>query len=432
MVYGIEKRVSKFWGKCKNPILIIIPVLLLVVPKALTGLELGDGLPRVAEAVKLSQDPNFLLYPLPPLWYYMSAVVWILTQNIRIVGLVSPAITCMLIYTTYIFMKRFMNERIALLTYVFLLFTPELIARGMSSYLEPLAAIFILLTLDFYLREKPVKSGIMFGLAQLSKYSSLFFIPALITQELITSRNLRKVASVILIMAVISSPLLIRNYILYNNPTEPWDINAAPGGAGEHFSFFGNPLRFLGMTYSSYYFSSTNVGEFVPDETHFATGALLFDWGTVVTMETPGERILRIHVFDIIASGLLFLLMIYGAFSLYRYDRKKFLIVINIIFWYALLFVPWSLRALAPATRYVLIIFPFLALFSAFGFHSFQNKIKNEKLRYTFYVIIFLCLIYLYILQIERALLFLQHYNEIINHPYIVNTFGSPLYHLSY
>ncbi len=124
--------------------------------------------------------------------------------------------------------------------------------------------------------------------------------------------------------------------------------------------------------------------------------------------------------------------MIYGAFSLYRYDRKKFLIVINIIFWYALLFVPWSLRALAPATRYVLIIFPFLALFSAFGFHSFQNKIKNEKLRYTFYVIIFLCLIYLYILQIERALLFLQHYNEIINHPYIVNTFGSPLYHLSY
>ncbi len=417
----------ELWKKYKFPILIIIPILLLVVPKALTGLELGDGLGRVAEAVKISQDPGFLLYPLPPLWYYISSVVWILTQNIRMVGLVSPAITCILIYTTYIFMRRFLNERIALLTYIFLLFTPELVARGMSSYLEPLAAVFILLTLDFYLREKPVKSGIMLGLAQLSKYSSLFFIPALITQEFITTRNLKKIGIAILITGIITIPFFAKNYVLYGNPTEPWEINAAPRGVGEHVDFFENPARFLGMTYSSYYFSSANVGDFIPDDMRFATGALLFEWGNVAGMETPGGRVLKIHMFDIMASGLLFLLMIYGAFSLYRYDRKKFLIVINIIFWYALLFVPWSLRALAPATRYILIIFPFLSLLTAFGFYSVQGKIKNEKLRYVFYAIVFLCLIYLYFLQIERAILFSQHYNEIINHPYTVNLFNTPL-----
>jgi len=427
MIQETKKTLTEFWKRYKFPILIIIPILLLVVPKALTGLELGDGMVRWGEVARFSQYPNFLIYSLPPIWYYITSIVWILTQNIRIAGLVSPTITCILVYTTYIFMKRFMNERIALLTYVFLLFTPELVARGMSSYLEPLAAVFIVLTLDFYLRGKPVKSGIMFGLAQLSKYSSLFFIPALITHEFITTRNLKKLGYVILITAVISLPFFIKNYILYNNPIDPWMVSAAPRGAEEHLSFFRSPLRFLGMTYSSYYFSSTNVGVFVPDEIHFATGALFFDWGNVLAMTTPGGRVLNIHIFDIIASGLLFLLMIYGAFSLYRHDRKKFLIVMNIIFWYALLFVPWSLRSFAPAARYVFIIFPFLALLTAFGLYSIQGKIKNVNLRYAFYVIIFLCLIYLYILQIERAILFSMHYNEIINHPYVLQM-NAPIY----
>jgi hypothetical protein len=427
MIQETRKMVFDLWKKYKFPVLVIIPVLLLVVPKALTGLELGDGMVRWGEVAKFSQYPNFLIYSLPPLWYYITSVVWVLTGSIRIAGLVSPTITCMLIYTTYIFMRRFMNERVALLTYVFLLFTPELVARGMSSYLEPLAAVFILLTLDFYLREKPVKSGITFGLAQLSKYSSLFFIPALITHEFITTRNLKKLGYVILITAVISLPFFMKNYVLYGNPIEPWLVNAAPTGIEEHFSFFRDPLRFLGMTYSSYYFSSTNVGVFVPNDMHFATGALFFDWGNVVSMITPGGRILNIHVFDVIASGLLFLLMIYGAFSLYRHDRKKFLIVMNIIFWYALLFVPWSLRSFAPAARYVLIIFPFLALLTAFGFYSVQGRIKNEKLRYAFYVVIFLCVIYLYVLQIERAILFSQHYLEIINHPYVMRM-NAPIY----
>lgn len=429
MVWFPEKRLLRFFKKYKNPILIIIPILLIFVPKALTGLELGDGLPRAIEAFRLLQHPQFwLLYPLPPLWYYISALVWLLTDNIRIVGLVTPAITCMLIYTTYIFMRRFMNERIALLTYMFLLFTPELVGRGMSSYLEPLATIFVLLTFDFYLRGKPVKSGIMLGLAQLSKYSSLFFIPVLITHEFITTRNLKKIGTVILIMGLVSSPLFIRNYILYNNPIEPWSINPAPRGVGEHFSFFRNPVSFLGMAYSSYYFSNANVGDFIPDDMRFAGGAMLFDWGNVIAMKTPGGRMLKVHVFDIISSGILFLLMIYGGFSLYRRERKKFLIVANILFWYALLFVPWSLRAFAPAARYVFIIFPFLALLTAFGFHSAQNKIKNVKIRYVFLVVVFLCLIYLYMLQMGRAVLFAQHYKEILNHPYILNNYKLPLY----
>lgn len=423
MIQDFKKGVLKFYRKYKVPILVIIPILLLIVPKALTGLELGDGLPRVAEAVNLSKNPDFLLYPFPPLWYYMASIIWILTENIRIVGLLSPTITCMLIYTTYIFMKRFLNERVALLTYVFLLFTPDLVARGMSSYLEPLAAIFVLLTLSFYLSGKPVKSGITFGLAQLSKYSSLFFIPALITHEFITTRNLKKIGYVILITAIISLPFFMKNYALYGNPTAPWEINAAPEGIEEHLGFFGNPFRFLAMAYSSYYFSSTNVGEFVPDDMHFATGALLFDWGNVITMETPGNRILSIHIFDILASGLLFVVMIYGIFSLYKHDRKKFLIVVNIVFWYALLFIPWSLKGMAPATRYVFIIFPFLALFSAFGFYSIQSKLKYKRIRYIFISIIVLSLVYLYILQIDRAILFSQHYDEIITHPYITALF---------
>jgi len=426
MIHGFQKKILEYWREYKTFFLIIVPILLLFVPKVFTGLELGDGLPRIAEAVKISKNPGFLLYPLPPIWYYMTASIWILTQSIRIAGLVTPALTCMLVYTTYIFMKRLFNEKIALLTYVFLLFTPELIARGMSSYIEPLAAIFILLTLDFYIREKPIKSGVMLGIAQLSKYSSLFFIPALITQELITTRNLKKIAYVMLVTAVISLPFFMKNYVLYSNPIEPWSINAAPEGVGKHFNFFQSPFRFLGMAYSSYYFSSTNVGEFVPDEIHFATGALFFNWGNIITMSTPGDRVLKIHVFDIVTSGLLFLLMIYGVFCLFKYDKKKFLIAVNIIFWYSLMFVPWSLRALAPATRYVLTIFPFLALFSAFGFYGIQNKIKNAKLRYAFYIVVFLCLVYLYILQIDRAILFSQHYSEIVNHPYILNSFSSP------
>jgi|GEM_PF-1945089 len=427
MIREAREMVFEFWVKYKNPILITIPILLLVVPKALTGLELGDGLPRVIEAINLSVNPDFLLYPFPPLWYYMASFIWIFTQNIRIVGLLSPALTCILIYTTYIFMKSFVNERVALLTYVFLLFTPELVARGMSSYLEPLAAVFIIMTLDFYLRDKPVKSGIMLGLAQLSKYSSLFFIPALITQELITTRNLKKLGFALLLTAIISLPFFVKNYAIYGSPIYPWTTEATPGGDEEHMGFFGNPVSFIGMTYSSYYFSSANVGGFVPDDMRFASGSNFFGWGSVLTIQTPGGRMLSIHILDVLASGLLFLLMIYGLFSLYRYDKKKFLIVVNILFWYAVLFVPWSVRALAPATRYVMIAFPFLALLTAFGFYSIDKRLTDRRIRYAFYIIVFACLFYLYFLQIDRAILFSQHYSEIINHPYIQNMLAVPV-----
>jgi len=89
MIHGFQKKILEYWREYKTFFLIIVPILLLFVPKVFTGLELGDGLPRIAEAVKISKNPGFLLYPLPPIWYYITAFIWILTQSIRIAGLVT-------------------------------------------------------------------------------------------------------------------------------------------------------------------------------------------------------------------------------------------------------------------------------------------------------------------------------------------------------
>ncbi len=89
MIHGFQKKILEYWREYKTFFLIIVPILLLFVPKVFTGLELGDGMVRWAEIEKFSQYPNFLIYPLPPIWYYITASIWILTQSVRIAGLVT-------------------------------------------------------------------------------------------------------------------------------------------------------------------------------------------------------------------------------------------------------------------------------------------------------------------------------------------------------
>jgi len=412
-------------------ILFVLPFVLLVVPKFFTGLELGDGLPRLGETYYLYKNlDQILLYPLPPIWYYITLSVFAITGSIILAGLVSPILTSILVYLTYLVFSKWFNERIAILTYIFLLFTPELVARGMSSYLEPLAAIFILITLHLYLYAKTnkdiIKSGFVFGIAQLSKYSSLFMIPVFIVHEIITKRSFKKLVLFLAITLIICSPLFIRNYIVYNNPIEPWNttVTRTQQDYINRMKYFGSWPRFIAMAYSSYYFSSANVGVFIPDEIRFATGAMFFDWGNIITVKTPGGRILKYHIFDILASGILFILMITGFFALYKKDRERFYLVINILFWAMALFIPWSIRVYAPAARYIFYTFPFLALLNTFGFEYVNNKIKNKTFKKIFLVVVILSLLYLYILQIWRAVLFHQYYTDILNHPYISRLFA--------
>ncbi len=403
-------------------LLFIAGLLAFALPKALTNFEIGDGLPyHIGIAVRMVHVPgSWIEQPFNPLYYWMLAAVYAVTRSIQIVGMLTPIMSALAVSVAYWFLRHHVRKEIAFLAAGIMMLTPEYVSIGTSTHPEPFLTILILISFHFLLQKKPLHSGIFFGLAQLVKYSALAFYPVVATTDLIRRRKingelLKKVVIVFGISLLISGAFYSKNYYIYGNPLHPRAQGSYLPDPAYALAKYGGIARYIGITYDSFYFANTNVGPYFPEEVRFAHGYLFFSWGSVLSFGTPGERQLQIHIFDIIASGFLFIITLLGAYNLYRTDRKFFLIAINFIFWFGLLYISFSLAGDAqPSTRYAMPVYPFISLFTAFGIIRFRGKTQFAVL-----ILAGLSLLYLYELQLARMVAFSQHYEEVLRHPYL-------------
>ncbi len=420
------------WHQRLRPelLLFLAGLALLFLPKALTGFEFGDGLPyHIGLAIQIATDPSVaLLQPQPPLYYFLLAPLWLATKSIALTGLLTPFFGSLLVALTYWVFKHHLPRAPALAAALLLLFTPDFVAISASSHLEPFAAIWLLLAFHFLLQPPSVrshaKSAVSFALSQLSKYSSLAFFPVAIGIEYLREKKLnraflQRTAVFVIIALLVASPLYLRNLAAYGNPLHPRAQGSALTDIAYTMQVYGGPLRYAAMTFDSYYFSNTNVGDYFPEAGRFAHGSLLFDWGNVLSIPTPGGRAVGIHIFDIAASGLLFLLLLAGLATLYQKHRRFFWHTLNILFWFGILYLLYSLAPnSAPSTRFILFVYPFLSAAAAAAIWRFRSR----KLWPALVILVALSALYLYALQLDRMLIFLQHYEEALAHPYIQET----------
>ena len=428
------------WHQRHRPelLLFLASLALLFLPKLITHFEFGDGLPyHIGLAIQMATNAEtLLLQPQPPLYYPLLAPLWLATKSIAAVGLLTPLFASLLVALTYWVFKNHLPRAVAFAAALLLLLTPDFVAISVSTHLEPFAAIWLLLAFHWLTKPDPgagarkhslsqqAKAAIPFGLAQLSKYSSLAFFPMAIGIEYLREKRfnrafLERVLVFVVIALLVASPLYLRNLAAYGNPLHPRAQGSALTDLAYTMNVYGGPLRYLAITYDSYYFSNTNVGDYFPEEGRFAHGSLFFDWGTIASIPSPSGRPVGIHVFDAAASGLLFLLLLAGLVTLFQKRRRWFWHTLNILFWFGALYLLYSLAPnSAPSTRFILFVYPFLSAAVAAAIWRF----RSHRLWPALLVLAALSALYLYSLQLDRMLIFSQHYQEVLQHPYIQET----------
>lgn len=424
------------WHERYRPELLLFAaaLLLLAVPKLLTGFEFGDGLPyHIGQTVQMANSLEYALaQPQPPLFYYLLIPLWLLSKSFLVVGLLAPLCASALVALSYRVLSRHLPRAVAFAAALLLLTTGDFVSISASTHLEPFTSLWLLLSFHLltspaprFLRLAPrTQAALAFALAQLSKYSAIAFYPVAVGIEYLREKRLDRafalrVAAFVVIALILASPLYLKNLALYGNPLHPRATGSALTDVAYTMAVYGGPARYLLMTYDSYYFSNTNVGDYFPEQARFAHGSLLFDWGFIASIPTPGGRAVGIHIFDALAAGALSLLLLIGLATLFQRHRRFFWHTLNILFWFGALYLLYSLAPnSAPSTRFILFVYPFLSAAAAAGLWRFRSK----KWWPALLALAALSALYLYALQLDRMLVFAQHAQEAFSHPYIQET----------
>ncbi|PIO03622.1 hypothetical protein COT48_04120 [Candidatus Woesearchaeota archaeon CG08_land_8_20_14_0_20_47_9] len=144
--------------------------------------------------------------------------------------LVSPLFGTASLFVTFLIGKRLFGCRTALASTLFTALIPIHLYVSTLPFPDATAFFLGILAVYYALRKKVVGSGVLLGLAMVTKTNAALFSPLLI---FITYHNLRNVryrgkifakqAAMICILALaVMSPMMVRNFMLFNNPVYPY------------------------------------------------------------------------------------------------------------------------------------------------------------------------------------------------------------------
>ncbi|MBI3035277.1 glycosyltransferase family 39 protein [Candidatus Woesearchaeota archaeon] len=161
------------------------------------------------------------------LWEYTRPIVWPLVLGFfwksgiavlfgRILEIVFGGL-CVLL--TYLIGKKLFNHRTALLSSIFLAFSPTFFFFNGIMLTEVVSTFFSLLAIYLFIGKKHFASGMLFGIAFMTRYLQLFvFVAAL----LFNIKNMRNLKRIILGFAAAIAPILILNQAMYGNAIFPF------------------------------------------------------------------------------------------------------------------------------------------------------------------------------------------------------------------
>jgi len=153
--------------------------------------------------------------------------------SIRLISPISG--TLMLVYM-FLLSKKLFNTKIAFYSTLFLTFIPDHIYHSSMFFPDITVALLILMGIYYALKDKIFISGIVIGLALLTKYNALFALPVPIL--IIISNNFKdkiKIIKSVLLFAttsfIVSCFWYVRNYVSLGNPVFPLVNNLFTKGA---------------------------------------------------------------------------------------------------------------------------------------------------------------------------------------------------------
>ncbi|MDO8460455.1 MAG: glycosyltransferase family 39 protein [Nanoarchaeota archaeon] len=321
-------------------------------------------------------------YMRPPFFPLILGLAWKIGLNPAIFGkLFILSLSLLSLYITYLISKEFLNDKTAIISTIILFSNALFFLFMFRIYTEMLSLLTILLAIFFMVKFTKshsssylILSALFCALAFLTKYPNALIVPILnifLIINYLKERNLKNIIIFNLSVILFISPFFIVNYLVS-----------------------GNPLYLFNLSQNFY---KDNLGH------------------TYDLKAYPGpELILKNTPWIYINTLLLFLnvLIPFAILGIYFMLKEKSLVKEKVIFLIAPLitfFIFFQIFYLKQE-RYLLPIFPFIAIFAAYGL----SKIKTKKL---------ISLILLFYILIPAVILitFFIRYDEVDYQKFFIN-----------
>jgi len=130
------------------------------------------------------------------------------------------------VYLTYKIAKKVFNEKIAVLSALFLAFSPTFYFFSTKILSGIPSLFFSLLGVYFFLHKKYFFSGLLLGIAFMTRFLQLFVFIVLFSFLILNFKNkknyVKNIFNIVVGFFIVAIPYLIFNYFIYNNPIFPF------------------------------------------------------------------------------------------------------------------------------------------------------------------------------------------------------------------
>jgi dolichyl-phosphate-mannose-protein mannosyltransferase len=309
------------------------------------GVELTDG------------NPEFVVHP--------PVGKWLIAIGIRLFGdnefgwriAVAVAGTLTVYLTARIAQRIFQDQKWATLAAILMALDGLNLVMSRTALLDIFLTLFVLLSVNAWLKGNYLSFAIYLGLAMGSKWSALYFVAVLLILELVLNRNLIRVVKVGLTSAII----YIGSWIGWFNSTNGWDRNSKSNpisslinyhremlgfhtGLTENHSYQANPWSWIvmGRPTSFFYESPKGCGTDSCAQEVLAIGTPILWWiGTAALLFLIGANLHHFAMRELDLGVLIPFIGILAGYLPWFFFQER-----TVFTFYAIVFQPFLILAI--------------------------------------------------------------------------------------
>lgn len=157
---------------------------------------------------------------------------------------VAPLFGVLLVAATYFLGTRLFGEAAGVLSALFVSVHPLLTVFSLVPLVESLFAFLLVVAFAFFYRSKFLTAGVFLGMAYLTKYNGILAIISVATY-LVVSKKYRILLPLVLGILLVTSPWLLRNYLMFGDPFHSSDVPRFFGAVSMASERPAGPLLYL-------------------------------------------------------------------------------------------------------------------------------------------------------------------------------------------
>jgi hypothetical protein len=282
----------------------------------------------------------------PVVWPLILGLLWKLNLDVVFFGkLTSLLFAVGVLVMTFLIGKELFDEKTALLTVFLLALTPTFFSFSKIMLSGIVSTFFVLTAVYFLIKKNYVVAGIFFGIGFMTRFLQLLVLVVVIALLMLYKKPIRKSLNLLAGFSIPVVPYLVLNYFLYNNIFHPFSLQV-----------------------------------------------LL----TQVTGWMWSEPIF-FYFIEVFKENFLYVFAVFGL--IYLFKKKLSLEKGMIVYMFLALFL-FFLFTQHKEMRFLVVLFPYLAMITAYGSIRFFDNIKiNFPLRYILVIFVVQALLNIYVYE---------------------------------